>query len=318
MSGHKLSTTITRLPLMSVQSQSRVTGLHPSMPSSPERYFPDGRVHRRWITSGQTAGMAALQVEGISFRYTGANALSEVTFTVGPGVTALLGVNGAGKSTLMSICAGLLTPKTGAVHIASHALYSRTHRRAALAAVSLMPQATSFPANLTARDVVTYLGWLRGLPRSAASARAEECLVAVGLHEVADRKCGTFSGGMTRRLALAQALVSQPEVILLDEPSTGLDPQQRRGMVELIRALPATVLLSSHVVEDVEDLAAHVIVLDGGRVVFDGTTAALTEGIEVTGRRSAVEAGFLRAIAAESTHPDGAPGTPGARERGAR
>jgi len=255
--------------------------------------------------------MAALRVEDVSFKYSGTTALSEVTFTAEPGVTALLGVNGAGKSTLMSICAGLLTPKTGAVHIASHALYSRAHRRSALAAVSLMPQATSFPANLTARDVVTYLGWLRGLSRRVASTRAAECLAAVGLHDVADRKCGSLSGGMARRLALAQALVSEPEVILLDEPSTGLDPQQRRGMVELIRALPATVLLSSHVVEDVEDLATHVIVLHGGRVVFDGTTAALTDGIEVTGRRSAVEAGFLRAIAAS---PDTSTGASAQRE----
>ncbi len=101
---------------------------------------------------------------------------------------------------------------------------------------------------------------------------------------------------MLRRVTLAQALVSDPEVLLLDEPSTGLDPEQRRGMVDLIRDLPGTVLLSSHIVEDVEDLASRVVVLDSGRVVFDGPVTTLTEGISADGRRSAVEAGFFRAI----------------------
>jgi ABC-2 type transport system ATP-binding protein len=95
-------------------------------------------------------------------------------------------------------------------------------------------------------------------------------------------------------------LVSDPDVILLDEPSTGLDPEQRRGMVELIRDLPSIVLLSSHVVEDVEDLAQRVMVLDAGRLVFDGTTAQLTDGLPEEGRRSRVEAGFFRAIGREA------------------
>jgi ABC-2 type transport system ATP-binding protein len=162
-----------------------------------------------------------------------------------------------------------------------------------------MPQLTSFPPGLTAHDVVSYLGWLKGMSGRAASTAASECLTEVGLGSVMHRKCGSLSGGMLRRVALAQALVSGPDVVLLDEPSTGLDPEQRRGMVELIRRLSSTVLFSSHVVEDVEDLASRVVVLDGGRVVFDGTTAELTAGLAGAGRRSPVEAGFFRAIGRE-------------------
>ncbi len=240
-----------------------------------------------------------LRVSGVSFDYGSVSALSEVTFGVSPGVTALLGVNGAGKTTLLSVCAGILSPRTGTVQVSSRSLHSRGERREALRAVSLMPQQSSFPSNLTAHDVVSYLGWLKGMSGGRASRRATECLSAVGLEAVMHRKCGSLSGGMVRRVAFAQALVSEPEVVLLDEPSTGLDPEQRRGMVELIRGLSSTVLLSSHVVEDVEDLAGRVVVLDAGRVVFDGTTAELTKGLDDGGRRSPVEAGFFRAIGRE-------------------
>lgn len=242
-----------------------------------------------------------LLVSNVSYAYGSVSALSNVSFELGGGVTALLGVNGAGKSTLLSICAGILPAGAGAVEILSRPLAERKSRKAALRSVAIMPQSASFPSNLTALDVVTYLGWLKGMPGAEAGRRAHESLAAVGLSKQTHKKCGSLSGGMLRRVALAQALVNAPAVILLDEPSTGLDPEQRRGMVELIRQLPSTVLLSSHVVEDVEDLAQRVIVLDGGRVVFDDTVDALTAGLAVGGRRSVVEAGFFRAIGRQVT-----------------
>lgn len=241
-----------------------------------------------------------LGVSKVAFNYGSVAALTDVTFDLGPGVTALLGVNGAGKSTLLSVCAGILPPGTGTVHVSTRSLYARRERRAALGSVSLMPQVASFPSNLTAHDVVSYSGWLKGMPGGLAARRAKDSLSSVGLEAVINRKCGSLSGGMLRRVALAQALVSQPEVVLLDEPSTGLDPEQRRGMVELIRGLSSTVFLSSHVVEDVKDLARHVIVLDGGRVVFNGSVTTLTSGLTDDGIRSPVEAGFLRAIGREA------------------
>lgn len=243
-----------------------------------------------------SVGRVTLQVSGISYRYGSVLALSEVTFSADPGVTALLGVNGAGKSTLLSVCAGILRAGGGTVQVSSRSLSVSAERKAALRSVALMPQTVSFPARLTAHDVVCYLGWLKGMSGRSASRRAKECLKAVGLEAVTGRPCGSLSGGMLRRVALAQALVSEPDVILLDEPSTGLDPEQRRGMVELIRGLSSTVLFSSHVVEDVDDLAHRIVVLDAGRVVFDGTPAELTDGLTADGRRSLIEAGFFRAI----------------------
>lgn len=240
-----------------------------------------------------------LRVSDACVSYGSTTALQGVSFDLGSGVAALLGVNGAGKSTLLSVCAGLLAPGTGTARVLSRSLYARGERRVALRSVAFMPQHVSFPSVLTAHDVVAYAGWLKGLKGSRAAERARECLAAVGLEAMTNRRCGTLSGGMTRRIALAQALVSDPDVLLLDEPSTGLDPEQRRGMVELIRSLGTTVLMSSHVVEDVADLADRVLVLDGGRLVLDGDLADLTSGLRDDGRRSAVEAGFLRAIGRE-------------------
>lgn len=242
----------------------------------------------------------ALHISKVGFSYGSVRALDDVSFELGSGVTALLGVNGAGKSTLLSVCAGILPPGTGTATVSSRSLYARGERRVALRSIAFMPQHVVFPAVLTAHDVVAYFGWLKGLSGGRADQRARECLIAVGLETVMHRKCGTLSGGMTRRVALAQALVSQPEVLLLDEPSTGLDPEQRRGMVELIRGLTGTVLMSSHVVEDVADLAHSVMVLDGGRLVFTGTNAEFTAGIPDDGGRSPVEAGFFRAIGREA------------------
>ncbi|NLT55600.1 MAG: ABC transporter ATP-binding protein [Actinomycetales bacterium] len=238
----------------------------------------------------------SMRMSEISYAYGSVMALDDVSFELAPGVTALLGVNGAGKSTLLSVGAGLLAPRTGTAMVSSRSLFARRERKEALRSIAFMPQQVTFPSVLTARDVVAYSGWLKGMSGGRADRRARECLVAVGLEEKMDRKCADLSGGMIRRVALAQALVSEPEVLLLDEPSTGLDPEQRRGMVELIRGLPGTVLMSSHVVEDVADLAETVLILDEGRLVFNGTMDQLVSGLPDNGRRSPVEAGFLRAI----------------------
>lgn len=182
------------------------------------------------------------------------------------------------------------------VTVSSWSLYARAERRKALRSLAFMPQHVSFPTILTVGDVVMYSGWLKGLSAQRARTRTEECLSAVGLIALRDRRCGTLSGGMTRRLALAAALASEPEVLLLDEPTTGLDPEQRHAMVELVRGLKSAVLMSSHVVEDVADLAGDVFVIDQGRLVFNGPMTDFVAGIPEGGRRSRVEIGFLRAI----------------------
>jgi ABC-2 type transport system ATP-binding protein len=156
---------------------------------------------------------------------------------------------------------------------------------------------------MTVREVVQFIGWARGLSSGRARERADQVIEQVGLTARAHEQTKRLSGGMTRRVALAQALVSEPEVLLLDEPSTGLDPEQRRAMVDLVKGLHTTVLFSSHIVEDVKDVAQRVLVLEDGRLLFDGSVAELeamapppTDEARVGSR---VEAGFMKLVAAD-------------------
>lgn len=226
--------------------------------------------------------------------YDEVRALADVSFKLGEGITGLVGVNGAGKSTLLMILAGALRPGQGRVLVGSDDLYQRRGRRQALHRIAFVPQLPVFPKNLTAREVVSYLCWMRGVSSGRADARAREALVRVGLEGKVGAKIGALSGGMLRRVALAQALVGDAEVLLLDEPSTGLDPKQRRAMVELLADLPGTVLISSHVMEDIADLSQRVLVLDSGELRFDGGLQELVaQAPEGTPAHRAAEAGFL-------------------------
>lgn len=248
-----------------------------------------------------SADQSQLKTENLSRRYGGVEALADVSFAIESGTTALVGLNGAGKTTLLRILSGALRPSSGRVHLGGHDPYRFADRKAALMSVALMPQHVSFPANMTAVEVVCLLGWLRGMSHRDARHRAMTVLDQVDLSRRAHQQVKQLSGGMVRRLALAQALVSSPRLLLLDEPSTGLDPEQRRIMVRLVQSLDATVLFSSHIVEDVEDVADRVLVLEGGRLLFDGGLSALEEeGRNSRGggssRRSSVEEGFLHVV----------------------
>jgi ABC-2 type transport system ATP-binding protein len=239
----------------------------------------------------------SLTVADLGHRYKEQLALEGVSFGLSGGVTALLGVNGAGKTTLLTALAGGRAPTTGSVRLQGNDPYDRRQRSAALRSVALMPQTATFPVNMTALEVVEYLAWTRGVASHEAPRRAKEALETVRLGDRASTKVRALSGGMKRRVALAQAIASRPEVLLLDEPSTGLDPAQRRTMVELIAELETTVLLSSHVMEDVTDVAQRVLVLNGGRLAFDGTVAELqAQAPERTDPSKAAEAGFLRIV----------------------
>lgn len=208
----------------------------------------------------------------------------------------MVGVNGAGKTTLLTAISGGRRPTTGGVLVEGLDPYGRSgQRRTALARVALMPQSVRFPGNMSALEVVEYLAWMRGISRGRARDAARDALKRVLLTERADTKIRQLSGGMLRRVALAQAIAGGPAVLLLDEPSTGLDPRQRRVMVQLLDSLDMTVLLSSHVMEDVTEVAQRVLVLDEGRLAFDGTVADLcSRAPQGTPEGKAAEAGFLQ------------------------
>jgi ABC-2 type transport system ATP-binding protein len=225
-------------------------------------------------------------------------ALAEVSFTLGPGVTGLLGHNGAGKSTALKLCGGFTDPSSGTVRVLGADLRADPHgyRR-----IGVSPDRDAMWPFMTARELVRLCARLRGAPDpSAAAVRA---LAAVGLEAAADRRVGGFSHGMRQRVKLAQAIAHDPELLLLDEPLNGLDPAQRRGVIELIRRLGEegrTVLVSSHVLHEVERMAPEVIVLVNGHLVASGDTAGIRTLIADRPRRIRVAAGEgTRALARE-------------------
>ncbi|WP_369051896.1 MULTISPECIES: ABC transporter ATP-binding protein [Kineococcus] len=218
---------------------------------------------------------AVVELDAVSKWYGDTVALSDVSVALGPGVTGLLGHNGAGKSTALSLLAGAVRPSQGRVRVLGldpHADPS-VHR-----GLGVVADGEGTWAHATATAQVEFLARQRGVrdPRSAARA----ALARVGLTQAADRRVGGYSKGMRQRVKLAQALVHDPQVLLLDEPLNGLDPAQRRADVDLVAALGAegrTVLVSSHVLGEVERMAQRVLVVVNGRLVAEGEPAGIRE-----------------------------------------
>lgn len=236
-----------------------------------------------------------LRAEGLGYQYARARrpALDGVDLVLGTGVTALVGVNGAGKSTLLSVLARALRPGSGRVALDGVDIH-RARRGAIAPRIALMPQEFALPAGAKVLDALAYLAWLRGVPARDAVRRSEEQLEIVGLAGRKADRVSELSGGMVRRLALAQALVGRPDVLLLDEPTTGLDPEQRAGVRDLLAGslgAPIT-LVSSHLMEDVAALADHVVMLHDGVVLFAGSMDAFTARPD--GASDDPEAAFLR------------------------
>ncbi|MFL6077151.1 MAG: ABC transporter ATP-binding protein [Mycobacteriales bacterium] len=196
-------------------------------------------------------------------------ALADVTVTVSSFATGLLGANGAGKSTFMKIALGLLAPNGGDVRVLG--LDARTQRPEIRRRVGYMPEHDCLPRDVSGVDFVVQVAELRGLPRRDAIRRASEVLFAVGLEEERRRAIGTYSLGMKQRCKLAQSLVHGPDLVVLDEPTNGLDPSGRTEMLSIVRRLSRElgigVLVSSHVLDDIERTCNEVVVLHQGRVV---------------------------------------------------
>ncbi len=213
-------------------------------------------------------------------------ALDALDVSVEPGVTGLVGANGAGKTTFMSVVLGLRAPTSGTVEVLG---LDPAHRGAELRAlVGYGPERNVFPDEMPASDFVKHLAEVRGMPRTEARGRASDALWLVGLGEERFRPLGSMSTGQRQRVKLAQALAADPSLVLLDEPTDGLDPVQRDEMLALIRQISSEyridVLLSSHLLEEVERICDNVIALDAGRLVAHGRLDVLVghdEGVVV-------------------------------------
>jgi ABC-2 type transport system ATP-binding protein len=223
-----------------------------------------------------------LRIDGLTKRYGPTTALDSLTADVAPGRIGVVGANGAGKTTLFRILLGLARPTEGRVEVsgvsvADDPLRVRSH-------LGYMPEHESLPLDQTAADVVATFGEMGGLPARAARQRASDVLDLVGLDEARFRPIGGFSTGMRQRAKLAQALVGDPELVLLDEPTAGLDPAGREEMLALVARLGTfgiSVLMATHLLDDVQQVCDQVLMIDAGRLVVSGPTEALLQGTGV-------------------------------------
>ena len=231
-------------------------------------------------------------------KYWGATpALAGATFTIGRGVTGLLGANGAGKTTLLGLILGMHAPDDGSLSVLGHD--PSTSGPAVRARIGYAPEHDAMPPDVSAHDFVRHVAELHGLPSREATARASDTLYEVGLGEERFRMIGTMSTGQRQRVKLAQAIAHDPDLVLLDEPTNGLDPVQREQMIALIRRVGATlghdVLLSSHLLDEVERVSDAVVILDAGKTIAAGHLSELGAAseevhVELTGVQAAADA----------------------------
>jgi ABC-2 type transport system ATP-binding protein len=218
-----------------------------------------------------------IQLEHVSFRYGDVEAIRDVSLSLPAGVFGLLGPNGAGKTTLMKLMLGFLRPSAGGGEVMGQALGER--RKSLRRLIGYMPESDCLIVGLDAVSLTAYLGELSGMPRQEAMKRAHDVLYYVGLEESRYRQVETYSSGMKQRLKLAQALVHDPRLLLLDEPTSGMDPAGRQEMLELIRDIARkgsmNIIISSHLLPDVESTCRQVVIMNQGRIAAEGAIADL-------------------------------------------
>jgi len=225
-----------------------------------------------------------IQTRGLTKRYGGSVlALDRLDLDLEPGVIGLVGSNGAGKSTLIRILLGLLEPTSGSAQmfdldVVAQGLEVRRH-------VGYMPEHDCLPLDISATEFVAHMARVNGLPRSAARERTAEILRLVGLFEERYREMRGYSTGMRQRVKLAQSLVHDPKLVLLDEPTNGLDPAGRDQMLDLVsrigREFGISIMMSSHLLTEIERVCDHLVLIEGGKLVQSGSIGAFTGRIEL-------------------------------------
>ena len=209
-----------------------------------------------------------LKIDRVSKQYRNKIAVDRLSAVLRTGVTGLLGANGAGKTTLLRMICGVLTPTGGEITYNGIPVSEERYRNV----LGYLPQEFGCYPEFTGRDFLLYFAALKGLPKSEALVRSEELLEEVGLADVSKKRVRTYSGGMKQRLGIAQALLNRPQVLILDEPTAGLDPMERVRLRELIGEIgkSSIVLLSTHIVSDVEHIADHILMMKDGQLLWQG------------------------------------------------
>jgi ABC-2 type transport system ATP-binding protein len=241
--------------------------------------------------------MSLIAISDLTKRFPGVTALDSLSVEIEPGIVGLVGANGAGKSTLIKILLGLLPPTSGGAEVLG--MDSRRDGIRIRAAVGYMPEHDCLPPDLTATDFVAHMGRMSGIPSDGARERTADVLRHCGLYEERYRQIGTYSTGMKQRVKLAQALVHDPRILFLDEPTNGLDPAGREEMLDLIRRTGTefgiTVVVSSHLLGEIERVCDFLVAIDAGRLLRAAPLASFTQltdllAIEVEDRHAELAA----------------------------
>ncbi len=222
-----------------------------------------------------------LVLDRLTKQYKNKIAVDRLSLELKPGVYGLLGANGAGKTTLMRMICGVLRPTSGEIKYNEIDVSQEEYRDI----LGYLPQDFGFYPEFTAIEFMCYMGSLKGLPKQRAKEKAVELLEMVSLTEVAKKKIKTFSGGMKQRLGIAQALINNPKILVLDEPTAGLDPKERIRFRNIISKLGTNriVLLSTHIVSDIENIATTILVMKNGQLIHNGSLDKIITAIQDKG-----------------------------------
>lgn len=252
-------------------------------------------------TEDLNPGHIGIDLRGVGHRYGRTTVLQDIDLQTGPGVFGLLGPNGAGKTTLLRILATVLKPAHGDVALLGRSTRDAHDLREIRRRLGYLPQQFGFYPNFTVFEFIEYFALLKEMPPNRVRAAVATAIERVGLEDRARSKMKSLSGGMLRRVGIAQAIVNEPELLLLDEPTVGLDPEQRVVFRKLLREMAETsaVFVSTHLVEDVAAACSEVMLMDAGNLIFHGTApdlVALGQNDDLPGD-SAIERGYGAVLA---------------------